>query len=251
MFNRIFGRKEKDEDTNPPLPERPSPEPFPAGVTCGAGCTRKEGYRCSYRDATGRRCIYWCPDHSVFTSGRTWCQRHANSVKWLQAQSGSIFEIQNTAAIDDRSPNLVGLLVDELDGEISGYLRSCFGKWSGIQIVTDANIRASQVPKGRVERTADGPIVLSEGAQQAWDRGWGVFSQAGYLARIVLRVTATEPPVVHVYVNGSAVLSRVPDWIANRGRGTDPAADHANFSNAVLQAVKGAVVVRNPDPGTA
>jgi hypothetical protein len=248
VFNRLFGRKGREEDNSQPSQERPAPELFPQGVTCGAGCTRREGYRCSYRDATGRRCIYWCPDHSVFVNGRTWCQRHANSVKWLQAQSGSIFEIQNTAAIDDRSPNLVGLLVDELDGDVSAYLRACFGKWSGIQIVTDANIRASQVPKGRVEQTADGPIVLSEGGQQSWDRGWGVFSQAGYLARIVLRVTSTEPPLVHVYVNGSPVLSRTPDWIANRGRGTDPVADHANFANAVLQAVRGAVVVRNPDP---
>jgi hypothetical protein len=250
VFNRIFGRKDKGEgDSSEPAHERPKPEPFPDGVTCGAGCTRREGYRCAYRDATGRRCIYWCPDHSVYANGRTWCQRHANSVKWLQAQSGSIFEINNTAAIDDRSPNLAGMLVDELDGDVSAYLQACFGRWSGIKIVTDANIRASQVPKGRVERTADGPVVLSEGGRPAWDRGWGVFSPAGYLARVVLRVTATEPPVVHLYVNGAPVLSRVPDWIANRGRGTDPATDHANFRAAVMAAVQASVVVRHPDPG--
>lgn len=249
MFNRIFRRKDKDEGeaANSPTESRPRPEPFPEGVSCGAGCTRREGHRCSYRDATGRRCIYWCPDHSVFMNGRNWCQRHANSVKWLQARSGSIFEIQNTAAIDDRSPNLVGLLVDELDGDVTAYLQSCFGRWAGIQIVTDANIRSSQVPKGRVQRTAEGPVVLSEGSQSAWDRGWGVYSQAGYLARVVLRVTATEPPIVHLYVNGAPVLSRVPDWIANRGRGTDPATDHANFRDAVLEAVRTAVVVRHPN----
>jgi len=249
VFNRIFGRKEKDAgEPSPPEDARPAPELFPEGVSCGAGCTRREGYRCSYRDATGRRCIYWCPDHSVYMNGRTWCQRHANSVKWLQARSGSIFEIQNTAAIDDRSPNLVGLLVDELDGDVSAYLKSCFGRWSGIQIVTDANIRASQVPKGRVERTPEGqPVVVSEGGQPSWDRGWGVYSQAGYLARVVLRVTATEPPLVHVYVNGAPILSRVPDWIANRGRGSDPATDHANFRDAVLGAVRSAVIVRDPN----
>jgi len=98
VFNRIFGRKDKEGgDTPPPVDSRPAPEPFPPSVSCGAGCPRREGYRCSYRDATGRRCTYWCPDHSVYMNGRSWCQRHANSVKWLQARSGSIFEIQYTA----------------------------------------------------------------------------------------------------------------------------------------------------------
>jgi hypothetical protein len=155
--------------------------------------------------------VYWCRDHSVFLKGRTWCQRHANSVKWLHARSGSIYEISHGAGIDDRSPNLVGTLVDELDRDISAHLTSCFGQQRGVHIVTDGNIRRSSIPKGRVEHTATGPRVLSEGGITAWDRGWGVFSHAGYLARVILRVTAAEPPVVHVYVNGIRILSRVPD----------------------------------------
>lgn len=201
-------------------------------------------------DSTGVRCQYWCRDHSVFSKGRSWCQRHANSVKWLHARSGSIYEIGHGAAIGDRSPNLVGTLVDELDRDISAHLVSCFGNRSGVHIVTDGNIRASWIPKGRVEQTAEGPKVLSEGGIRAWDRGWGVYSHAGYLARVILRVTAAEPPVVHVFVNGIRIHSRVPDWIANRGKGTDERQDHATFRGAVLQAVQEAIIVEDPDSGS-
>jgi hypothetical protein len=249
MFGRIFGRKERGPQpagthTHGP---RPRPKPFPEDVTCSGGCERVEGYRCAYRDATGRRCTYWCPDHSVWLNGRNWCQRHANSVKWLDARDGSIYEILATAAIDDRSPNLVGTLVDELNSDITAYLTSIFGRRRGAHIVTDGNIRASSIPKGRIEQTPDGPRVLSEGTIPAWDRGWGVYSHAGYLARVVLRVTAQEPPVVHLYVNGDRILSRIPDWIANRGRGSDDRLDHENFREAVVKAVRGVIIVEDPD----
>jgi hypothetical protein len=67
---------------------------------------------------------------------------------------------------------------------------------------------------------------------------------------VILRVTAAEPPVVHVIVNGSLILSRVPDWIANRNTGTDGRQDHANFQQAVLQAVQDAIIVEDPDGGS-
>jgi hypothetical protein len=141
-------------------------------------------------------------------------------------------------------------LVDELDADITAHLVSCFGQQRGVHIVTDGNIRASSIPKGRVEQTPDGPRVLSEGGIRAWDRGWGVYSSAGYLARVVLRVTAAEPPVVYVFVNGSQILGRVPDWIANRNRGTDGGQDHATFREAVLEAVQGAIIKEDPDSGS-
>jgi hypothetical protein len=249
MLGRFFGRKDKGaaDDDQIVSGHRPRPKPFPEGVACGAGCDKTSGYRCAYRDATGRRCGYWCADHSVYLKGRNWCQRHANSVKWLRARDGSIFEILPSAGLDDRSPNLVGTLVDELNADITEYLTECFGGQRGVHIVTDGNIRASSIPKGRVEHTASGPVVYSEGSTPAWDRGWGVYSHAGYLARVVLRVTASEPPVVNVVVNGDRILSRVPDWIANRSKGTDGREDRENFRNAVLAAVRNAVIVADDD----
>jgi hypothetical protein len=152
------------------------------------------------------------------------------------------------AGINDRSPNLVGMLVDELNDEVISHLRSAFSHHRDVQVVTDANIRSTSVPKGRVEHTADGPQVLSEGSHVAWARGWGVYSHVGYLARVILRVTATEPPIVHMYINGALVLSRVPDWIANRGKGTDEAQDHANFRRALIEAVQESTIVAHEDP---
>lgn len=249
MLERIFGRRERGVAVaeRAQSGHRPEPKQFPAGISCGAHCGRTTGYRCAYRDQTGARCGFWCEEHSVYMNGRTWCQRHANSVKWLRARDGSIFEILASAAVDDRSPNLTGILVDELNGEITAHLVSCFRHQPGVHIVTDANIRAATIPKGRVEHTPDGPVVLSEGTHVAWERGWGAYSNAGYLARVVIRVTATEPPVVHLFVNGARILSRVPDWIENRGKGTDPALDHANFRRAVIDTVRRAVITEDND----
>ena len=146
------------------------------------------------------------------------------------------------------APTLAAVLVDELDDEVTAHLKSSFGDQRGVRVVTDANIRTSMVPKGRVEVTPDGPIVLSEGSHVAWARGWGAYNETGYLARVILQVVASEPPVVHVYVNGNSVLSRVPDWIANRGTGADEADDHSRFKRVVLEAICGAVSVGDREP---
>jgi hypothetical protein len=243
-----FIRSNKSEDEHL-TGHKPKPVDFEGGTGCGVqGCRKNRGYRCSYRDQTGARCGWWCTDHSMILNGRAWCQRHANSVKWLKARDGSIYEILNVAGINDRSPNLVGLLVDELNDEVISHLRSAFAHHRDVQVVTDANIRSTSIPKGRVEHTPEGPVVLSEGSHVAWARGWGVYSHVGYLARVILRVTATEPPVVHLYINGALVLSRVPDWISNRGKGTDEKQDHANFKRALIEAVQESTIAAHQDP---
>jgi hypothetical protein len=243
MFERILGGKNRGRALSGRSPSRSTSRAllFPAGASCGAGCAKTHGYRCAYRDQAGNRCGWWCEDHSVTLNGHTWCQRHANVVKWLDARDGTIFEILNVPHIGDRSPNLAGILVDELDAEVVAYLTACFGHVRGVQVVTDKHVRASSIPKGRVERTSDAWMVLSEGSHVAWARGWGVFSEVGYHARIIIQATGTEPPFVHVYVNGNPVLSRVPDWIANRRAGTDQAEDRARFKGYILQAIRASV----------
>src|SRR3989442_12203952 len=164
---------------------RPHSKEFPEDVTCGAGCGRRSGFRCSYKDMVGRRCGYWCEEHSVFLNGRMWCERHANSVKWLRARDGSIYEIGPTAAIDDRSPNLVGILVDELNREMVAHLTSCFKDNEGVYMVTDGTVRPATIPKGRADHTPAGPRVLHVFANPPCQRGWGFNSHTGYLARAV------------------------------------------------------------------
>ena len=249
---RFFGRRKSSAEGSADetlTAGRPKAVPFPSGVKCGfAGCRKTEGYRCSYRDRTGARCQWWCEDHSVILNGRVWCQRHANSVKWLHTGEGSIYEVHHHAAINDRTPNLVGILVDELNADVTAHLKSSFRRQRHVRIVTDGNVRALKVPRGSVKQTEHGPQVLSQGYATSWGRGWGVYSDAGYIARIVLAATGTEPPLVHVYVNGHIVLSRVPDWIANRGKGANEARDHATFNAAVLDAIQRSAIVQHDDP---
>lgn len=223
------------------MPDGPTPTRFPEGARCGAGCGKTSGHRCAYRDDQGNRCGWWCLDHAVILDGQAWCRRHASNTKWLRAKGGSILAVGRRPHVNDRSPNLVGILVDEYNDEVIAYLRSCFGSYPGLQIVTDEGIRSSSVPKGRVERSPDGPIVLSEGRHMSWARGWAVYSSVGYLVRVVLQVIAGEPPVVHMYVNGHSVVSRVPDWIANRHAGTDPLEDRALFRRVILDSMRAAV----------
>jgi len=245
-FRSLIGAEASEVKT--PTRKSPNAKTFPAGTTCGvARCHNSSGYRCSYRDQTGARCKWWCKDHSVILNGRAWCQRHANSVKWLDARDGSIYEVHHVAAMHDRSPNLVGLLVDGLNADVLAYLKSAFANQRDIRIVTDASVRTAVEPKGRVVRTPNGPVVESQGTHKVWARGWGVYSHVGYLARVVIKATATEPPVVQVSVNGHTVLSRVPDWISNRGKGTDEAHDRAAFKHAVLQAINKAKLGENND----
>src|SRR5207245_11352879 len=102
------------------------------------------------------------------------------------------------------------------------------------------------ISAGRADRAPDGPRVLHATGQTAWQRGWGLYSHVGYLARVVLTVTSTEPPVVHVYANGVLVLRRVPDWIAHRGNGSN-AEHHAAFRRAVMEAVTAAIFQAEDD----
>ncbi|HYM97620.1 MAG TPA: hypothetical protein VET26_09975 [Candidatus Sulfotelmatobacter sp.] len=229
-----FGRQQTASPSGSGL----HPIDFPPHARCGAGCDNRTGYQCMYRDAAGNHCGWWCEEHSVVSGDQAWCRRHANSMKWVKAREGSILEIAGLPGMNDRSPNLAGMLVDELNDEVVAYLRSTFGRVSGIQIVTDDGIRSGSVPKGRVEVTPDGPIVLNQGAYTSWARGWAVYSEVGYVIRIVLQVTAAEPPMVYVYVNGSPVLGRIPDWIASRDDHSDPAAERATFRRLLLDSIR-------------
>jgi hypothetical protein len=211
-----------------------APAGNPNAAGCGAGCGRAAGRRCSYRDVSGRRCGHWCEEHSVFSGGRTWCLRHVNSVRWLELRDGSTYEVCIEAPIDDRSPNLVGMLVEDLNRPMTAGLMAIYGRRQGVQIVTDGHVRTAHRENG------------SNGAgKPGWERGWVVYTDAGDVARVALRAAPAEPPTVDVYANGALVLSRVPDWIANRGRGTDPAVDRAKFRRDILAAVGPALP---PDP---
>ncbi len=218
------------------------PAAFPPGVECGAGCANTDGFRCEYTDNTGAQCGWFCRSHTVFVHGRPSCRRHASTAKWLKpADDSTDYSVLHLAAVEDRSPNLVGFIVDLLDEEVTQYLKEHFAMHPGTQVVTDRHVRPASI------HTADQPRSELKGRQVAWERGWGVHSQVGSLARVVLRVTETEPPVLHMFVSEALVLSRTPDWIVHRGRGTDPSADRDSFRRAVIEALAKNVVLEPVD----
>src|ERR1700694_5198003 len=95
----------------------PHPREFPAGVRCGAGCSNTEGYRCEYRDDKGEQCGWFCRNHTVFVHGQPSCRRHAATVKWVEPKEGAAYAVGPLGGVGDRSPNLVGFIVDLLDVE--------------------------------------------------------------------------------------------------------------------------------------
>lgn len=233
MIDRLLGRGRGSGD--------PRPERFPAGASCGAaGCSNTSGYRCSYVDSTGARCGWWCQTHAVFMDGKPWCRRHATVVKWLKARKGERGEIFYEAAIGDRSPNLVAFIVDLLNPEVTEYLQISFAMHPKATVIIDDQVRPATIASSDLS-AAEEAAAGTAGRQSAWESGWGVSSDVGYLARVVLRATATEPPVVHLYVNGTHALARTPDWIANRGRATDNAEDRRAFGQAVMKSVRSAL----------
>jgi hypothetical protein len=189
------------------------------GTCSRPGCTETHGWRCSYRDPNGKRCGWWCKNHLVFEDGEPWCHRHVNTIRELRKRAGSIYEIGRMASIEDRSPRLASLIVEEIDKDVAGALQRVFDQYPGVSLVTDPAIREVQLARTAVVEAEDGPKVMRQGTERAWQRGWGVYSNSGYLARVSVRVTTSEPPVVQVLVNSRMVLSTVPDWIAARAVG--------------------------------
>ena len=70
----------------------------------------------------------------------------AGIVDWEQVRApGAEYEIGRQAMLDDRSPNLVATLVDDLNAEVTAHLAAVFKRYRGVQIVTDAHIRTAKL----------------------------------------------------------------------------------------------------------
>lgn len=54
------------------------------------------------------------------------------------------------------------------------------------------------------------------GGEVAWEKGWSVYTPAGSLARIALRIEEREPLHLQVFLNQRPLLDTVPDWFVQR-----------------------------------
>ena len=220
----------------PPEPARPVIPEAEHGSCSWGGCAATEVWRCAYVDQTGARCGRWCREHVSFDGSGPLCRRHASVLREVSAQAGSIYEIKTQAAIDDRGPSLVSMVVDESDAAVRSALEAHFRAAEGFQVTTDPSIRLSRVPEGRLV-TRDGRVTFERtGGEQGWSRGWGVYTSSGYVWRGLVSATRGEPPLVVAQVNHQVIFAGVPDWIG--ARGSRPGEElHAAFSRRLVGAL--------------
>ncbi|MGH7776917.1 MAG: hypothetical protein ACREPI_07055 [Candidatus Dormibacterales bacterium] len=201
-----------------------------------SGCHATEVWRCGYVDQHGSRCGLWCREHITFVEQAPLCRRHANVVRHVSAQAGSIYEIKTQVAIDDRGPSLVSMVVEEADAGVRAALERTFAAADGFQVTTDPAIRLSRVPEGRL-MTEGGRVTFERlGSEQGWSRGWGVYTSSGYVWRALVSSTHGEPPLVVAQVNHQVIFAGVPDWIGARGQRPNQEL-HEAFSRRLVAAL--------------
>ncbi|HLQ61119.1 MAG TPA: protein kinase [Candidatus Acidoferrales bacterium] len=205
------------------------------------GCGGKEGWACTYRDLSGRPCgTWWCDRHIQFVENTAFCPRHASVIKALAITAGTIREIKNLPAVDDRALPLAALVGEDVDKDITELLRRRYQSKTDVQIVADRTVRQTYVGRQDV----------------AWERSWAALHGNNYIARVGVRVTYAEPDKVQVLIGNTMVFAEVPDWISHRREGEPPAhGDRARFRKKIVEVVMKQVdqptpVTSGPPPST-
>jgi serine/threonine protein kinase len=193
-----------------------------AGCSYG-GCNSSEGWPCSYEDAKGQICAtWWCRKHVVFIDSTPFCPRHANVLRALAATAGTIREIKHRPDIADRALPLAALVAEDVDRDITELIRRRYHHRRDVKLVSDRTMRQTWEGRGAV----------------AWERSWAALVGQGYLARVAVRVAASEPDTVKVAIGNTVVFAAVPDWISRRREGEAPDhGDRARFRAKVIEAV--------------
>ncbi|MGH7877223.1 MAG: serine/threonine-protein kinase [Candidatus Dormibacteraceae bacterium] len=207
-----FGRKRASERT---------------GSCSFLGCEATHGWRCSYEDPEGAHCpTWWCRKHVRIIEGQPFCSRHATVLEALAVSAGTIREVKHRPLVNDRSLNLVSLIADDADSDLTELLRRRHRGHPNVRVVSDRAVRQ----------------LVSSPGQVVWERSWAALQDQGYLDRIALRIPAADPTHVRVFVGPKIVLDQTPEWIAARAERDDPdMASRLRFRNQVLEAVMSAI----------
>ena len=195
----------------------------PPGVCLYSDCGERRGWACAYKDLMGRECrSWWCRKHITFIERTPFCPRHASVIRALAPSAGTIFEIKNRPAVDDRALPLAALVGEDIDKDVTELVRRRYQNRKDVTLATDRTVR--QTWAGRTE--------------VAWERSWAALKSQGYLIRIAVRVSVAEPDHVQLLIGNMLVFKEVPDWISRRREGEAPEhADRARFAKKVFAAV--------------
>jgi predicted Ser/Thr protein kinase len=200
-----------------------APGAKPPGVCTWSDCNEKRGWACAYKDLNGRECkTWWCRRHITFIERTPFCPRHASVIRALAPTAGTIFEIKNRPAVDDRALPLAALVGEDIDKDVTELVRRRYQNRKDITLATDKTVRQTWAGSTEV----------------AWERSWAALRSQGYLVRIAVRVSVAEPDTVQLLIGNTVVFKEVPDWISRRREGEPPDhADRARFAKKVFAAI--------------
>ncbi len=200
-----------------------APGSKPPGVCTYSDCNEKRGWACAYKDLMGRECkSWWCRRHITFIERTPFCPRHASVIRALAPTAGTIFEIKNRPAVDDRALPLAALVGEDIDKDVTELVRRRYQNRKDITLATDRTVRQT----------------WAGSTQVSWERSWAALRSQGYLVRIAVRVSVAEPDTVQLLIGNTVVFKEVPDWISRRREGEPPDhADRARFAKKVFAAV--------------
>ena len=195
----------------------------PPGVCKWSDCNEKRGWACAYKDLQGRECkTWWCRRHITFIERTPFCPRHASVIRALSPSAGTIFEIKNRPAVDDRALPLAALVAEDIDKDVTELVRRRYQNRKDVTLANDRTVRQT----------------WSGSTQVAWERSWAALRSQGYLVRIAIRVSIAEPDTVQLLIGNTVVFKEVPDWISRRREGEPPDhADRARFAKKVFAEV--------------
>src|SRR5438046_1640024 len=189
----------------------------PPGVCLHTDCQERRGWACAYKDLMGRECkSWWCRRHITFIERTPFCPRHASVIRALAPTAGTIFEIKNRPAVDDRALPLAALVAEDIDKDVTELVRRRYQNRKDVVLATDKTVR--QTWAGRTE--------------VAWERSWAALKSQGYLIRIAIRVSVAEPDHVQLLIGNTVVFKEVPDWIHRRREGKPTAHDNRAAAGA-------------------
>src|SRR5207248_9465980 len=130
----------------------------PPGVCLYSDCGERRGWACAYKDLMGRECkTWWCRKHITFIERTPFCPRHASVIRALAPTAGTIFEIKNRPAVDDRALPLAALVAEDIDKDVTELVRRRYQNRKDVTLATDRTVR--QTWAGRTEVGREGHVL--------------------------------------------------------------------------------------------
>src|SRR5438067_2189425 len=123
----------------------------PPGVCTHSECGERRGWACAYKDLMGRECkSWWCRRHITFIERTPFCPRHASVIRALAPTAGTIFEIKNRPAVDDRALPLAALVAEDIDKDVTELVRRRYQNRKDVVLATDKTVRQTWAGRNEV-----------------------------------------------------------------------------------------------------